>query len=283
MTSGNGNGGIERRGARSGDGPGAAARDPWRADRRRHRRSRGKLAEDALGDGIDHVMVLSLVAGRREEEGRLDEALALLRRARAAAPDAAGILNQVGLVPAPAWSGGRRRGGVRRGAGAWIPRFAPALANRATALMALGRLGGRGRDFEAAAALDPGNLVAAERAGGAGAAARRRRRRRGGWPGRCWPASPAFPGAVVTLAGAELADGRAGQAEAGAAAAARRPAGSAPIDRAIAWGLLGDALDAQRRFAEAFARLARSERAAGAALQGRLWRAAGRRSAWSRS
>ena len=50
----------------------------------------GKLAEDALSDGIDHPMVLNLVAGRREQEGRLDEALALLRRALPARPRRSG-------------------------------------------------------------------------------------------------------------------------------------------------------------------------------------------------
>ncbi|HKR24240.1 MAG TPA: hypothetical protein VJS15_03195, partial [Allosphingosinicella sp.] len=89
-------------------GPGGAVRDA-ETDRARLRAvhdaltggdiaTAGKLAEDALGDGIDHVMVLSLVAGRREQEGRQGDALALLRRARAAAPAAVGIANQLGLA-----------------------------------------------------------------------------------------------------------------------------------------------------------------------------------------
>src|ERR1700754_3175892 len=97
MTSPNGNGGS-----------GAGVRDP-ELDKARLRAvhgaltagdipTAGKLAEDALSDGIDHPMVLNLVAGRREEEGRLEEALALLQRALAAAPEAIGIMNAIGLV-----------------------------------------------------------------------------------------------------------------------------------------------------------------------------------------
>src|ERR1700754_242705 len=97
MTSPNGNGGS-----------GAGVRDP-ELDKARLRAVHGaltagdiptacKLAEDALNDGIDHPMVLNLVAGRREEEGRLDEALALLRQALAGAPEAIGIMNASGLV-----------------------------------------------------------------------------------------------------------------------------------------------------------------------------------------
>lgn len=209
-----------------------------------------KMAEDALRDGIDHVMVLSLVAGRREEEGRLPDALALLRRAKAGAPDAAGIINQVGLclLRMEHWEEAAAEFGeaLERD-----PGFAPALANRAMALAALERPQEARRDFEAAAALDPGNLIAAN---GLAALALRRgeaeEARR--LASQVLAREPGFPGAVATLAGADLADGRTAEAE----AALRVLLGDGrigPIDRAIAWGLLGDALDAQRRFGEAFA------------------------------
>src|SRR5947209_7742256 len=57
----------------------------------------GTLAAQALAEGIEHPMVLSLAAGRLEEAGRRDEALALLRRAKAQAPQAPGMWNAVGL------------------------------------------------------------------------------------------------------------------------------------------------------------------------------------------
>ena len=137
MTKGNGS-----------DKGGGAVRDP-ETDRARLRAvhaaltqgdvpAAARLAEDALADGIDHVMVLSLVAGRREEQGRPADALALLQRAKAAAPEAIGIMNAIGLTSTGSAAMRRRR----RDYGAALardPRFVPALANRGTALLALAR------------------------------------------------------------------------------------------------------------------------------------------------
>jgi tetratricopeptide (TPR) repeat protein len=248
MTSSNGNG-----------GGGAALRDP-ELDRARLRAvhgaltagdmaTAGKLAEDALNDGIDHPMVLNLVAGRREEEGRFEEALALLRRALAAAPEAVGVMNAIGLLLT-------RTGDHEEAVAAFTqaltkePRFAPALANRATALMALARLNEARADYEAAAAIDPGNLIAAN---GMAALALRR-----GEPAEAarlakivLAREPDFPAAVSTLAGADIAGGRPAEAE----AALARMLGDKrvdPVDRALGAGLRGDALDALGRHGEAF-------------------------------
>jgi tetratricopeptide (TPR) repeat protein len=248
MTHGNGN-----------KGAAGAARDP-ETDRARLRAIHAAMtggdiagaalqAEDALADGLDHVLVLSLVAGRREDEGRLDEALKLLKRAKRAAPEAPGIRNQVGLCLArmERW---QEAAGEYDAALAQDSRFAPALGNRAAVMMALGRTGEARRDFEAAAALDPGNLAVlnglAALALGRGEPAEARRLSEA-----VLAREPGFPGAVLTLAGADLQEGRAAEAEAGL-----RPLLGDPrvglIDRVIAWGMLGDALDAERRFAEAF-------------------------------
>ena len=77
--------------------------------------------------------MLNLVAGRREEEGRLDEALALLRRALAAAPAAIGVMNAIGLCLSRL---GRYEEAVAA-LGEALAReagFAPALVNRGAAL-----------------------------------------------------------------------------------------------------------------------------------------------------
>jgi tetratricopeptide (TPR) repeat protein len=257
MTSSNGSNGSNGNG---GGGGGTGVRDP-ELDRARLRAvhqaltagdipTAGKLAEDALNDGIDHPMVLNLVAGRREAEGRLEEALALLQRALAAAPGAVGILNAIGLCLTRL---GRFDEAVATygEALAKAPDFAPAFANRATALMALARLNEAQADYRAAAAIDPGNLIAAN---GLAALALRRgdaaeaRRQAEAVLAR----EPDFPAAVLTLAGADIAEGRPGPAEAmlaGTIGDSRLD----PLDRAFAWGLRGDALDALGRFPEAFA------------------------------
>jgi tetratricopeptide (TPR) repeat protein len=195
-------------------------------------------------------MVLNLVAGRREEEGRLDEALALLQRALAAAPEAIGIMNAIGLCL-------NRMGRYEEAVAAYgealakAPDFAPALANRATALMALAKLDEAQAGYQAAAAIDPGNLIAAD-----GLAALALRRGDAAEARRLAETvlarEPGFPAAVMTLAGADIAEGRPGAAEslvAGLIGDSRLD----PLARAFAWGLRGDALDALGRFPEAFA------------------------------
>lgn len=206
------------------------------------------LAEAAIADGIEHPLLLSLLAAQREAEGRFEEALALLRRAKAAAPGAAHVLNGIGLSLARL---GRYDEALAEydAALAADPGFVKALANRGMTLIALSRLHQARRDFEAAIAADPGNIVAASglaalalRRGEAVEAQRLAR--------QVLARQPGLAGAALTLAGAQLADGEAAAAEAGlrALAAGRM----APPDRAVALGLLGDALDAQQRFAEAF-------------------------------
>lgn len=208
------------------------------------------LAEAALGDGVDHPMLLGVLASRREQEGRFEEALAYLRRLKDALPANPGILRAIGfsllrldrLEEAVAALGEA----LTVDAGS-----ADALAHRGMALTALARIGAARRDFEAAAAIDPGHVVALD--GLAGLALRRgesaeARRLAGAALGR----APELPSARLTLAGADLADGRAAEAE----KAARALAGdglTSPKDRVIALGLLGDSLDAQKRFDEAFA------------------------------
>jgi len=250
MTSGNGSNGGQAA---------AAVRDP-ETDKARLRSihasltagdiaSAGKLAEDALADGIDHPMVLSFVAGRREAEGRFEESLDLLRRAKAAAPEATGIINAIGLCLL--WLGRNAEAVAEFDAALAIdPNFAPAHANRGTGLVALARLVEGRRSYEAALALDPANLVALN---GVAALALRR-----GDPAEARRLAeqvierqPNYHEALTTLAGADLAEGRFGKAEARlrlVLAGEHLP----PLDRAIALGTLGDALDAQGRFHEAF-------------------------------
>ncbi len=218
----------------------------------------GALAVQALADGIEHPMVLSLAAGRLEEADRRDEALPLLRRAKAMAPEASGMWNALGLCLCGCE---RYAEAVEEfdGAIALDPAFAPALANRGNALMALGRLNEGRQDLEQALALDPDNMVALD-----GLAALSLRR---GDPAKAQELAlralervPDFPSAVTTLAGAELALGGPAEAEQRLRRLVADPR-PRPLERAIALGMLGDALDRQKRFAEAFQTYAETNRA----------------------
>jgi len=206
------------------------------------------MAAHALADGIVHPMVLDLAAGRLEGLGRLDEACALLARAAELAPEAPGIRNAYGLIL-------QRLDRMTEAlaefdaAIALQPDFAPAFSNRAVSLMGLARLIDARKAFEQALALQPGNPVAL---GGLAHLAIRR-----GAPEEARKLAtealarvPGFPPAQLILAEAEAALG-----DGGAEARLRALlAGGAlpPPDRATALGLLGDALDGQGRFAEAF-------------------------------
>lgn len=210
----------------------------------------GRLAEAALADGIRHPMLLGTLAAAHEHAGRLEEALALLERMREADPANANVLNGIGrsLLRLDRHADALA---AFDAALALQPDFARARANRGLALVALSRLVEARRDFEAALAQDPANLAALD--GLAGLALRRgetgEARR---LAAQVLAARPGLPGALLTAAAADLAEGKGAEAETAARAIAGDPRID-PKDRAIAAGLLGDALHAQRRFAKAFA------------------------------
>lgn len=203
------------------------------------------LAEAALADGLRHPLLYSLLAAAREAEGDLDAALALLRQAKAIAPGAANVLNGVGLYLARLGDHAAAMAEYDAALAA-DPRFAKALANRGMALIALSRLREAARDFEAALALDPGHRAAA-----IGLATLALRRGETGEARRLAGSAPGLPAAALIVAEAAIAEGEAAQAE----AALRALSGGGrigPLDEATAKSLLGDALDKQGRFAEAF-------------------------------
>ncbi|MDB5693659.1 MAG: hypothetical protein JWO81_2722, partial [Alphaproteobacteria bacterium] len=129
-----------------------------------------ELAEVALRDGLTHPMLLGVLAQRRGQEGRFEDALALLRRLKAAMPGNAAVVSAIGVSLIRL---DRLDEAVAEFSEALAidPRSADALANRAMALTALSRIGDARRDFEAAAAIDPDHLIAAD--GLAGLALRR--------------------------------------------------------------------------------------------------------------
>jgi tetratricopeptide (TPR) repeat protein len=209
-----------------------------------------RLAETALAEGREHALLLNLRAWRLERDGRYLEALADLNQARALSPRDVPTLNALGLCLAHL---DRTAEAVEafEAAIAVDPDFAPSHFNRGWASEALGHLDQARSSLERAQALnpdDPASLahlasLAARRADWAGARA---------YAERSLAVDPNQPTANLAMASVELAAKSSDAAE----QRLRRllaQGGLSLIDSALAHGLLGDALDAQSRPAEAFA------------------------------
>ena len=208
------------------------------------------LAEQVLAEGIEHPLLLNLVAVKLETEGRLDEAEARLRRAVELAPREVGMLNAHGLALGRLE---RPREALERfeAVVASAPQFAPGHYNRAAALDALGRLSEAEAGYRRALELQPEHVPA--RAGLASLALRRGRHldaKR--LAEQALATEPGVFDPEMTLAAAELALGDAAAAEARVRALIEDPRRT-PLERALAEGLLGDVFDAEDRPAEAFA------------------------------
>lgn len=207
------------------------------------------LAEETLGAGFEHPMLLNVVATRLEQEGKYLEAQKLLERAVAIAPNDVGARNALALclqrLDRPAEALYHIDELLKQHSD-----LAFAHVNRGNALMALGSLGIAKQSQLRAFELEPHNFSAtaalasiATHRGQHGEARQ--------WADRTLAAAPGFPEAVLCVAAADLADGDGASAE-------RRlrqlinDSRSGPADRARATGLLGDVFDAAGRYDEAF-------------------------------
>jgi tetratricopeptide (TPR) repeat protein len=210
----------------------------------------GVLAEQALAAGHEHPLVLNLAALRAEEDGRLDEALARLRRATELAPTDHGARNALGLCLSRMERHAEALAAFDE-ALALAPDFAGAHAARGGTFEALGRLPEAEAAHRRALALQPANPVAL--AGLANLASRRGAHAEAATLAeRVLAIQPGYPDAVRVAAAAELAGGDASAAQARLEALIADPR-LAPQQLALTQGDLGDALDAQGRTAEAFA------------------------------
>lgn len=208
------------------------------------------LAETALAGGLEHPLLFNLVAGRREAEGRFEDALSLLERAHALSPQDIGVSQALGLVLHRLERYAEALGHLDTVIAAQ-PDFAPGHAARGLALEALGDLLGARAAYARALELQPGNLAAM-----AGAASLASREGAHGEARRLaeavLQAAPGYPDAIMTLASAELAAAEAPAAETRLRELAIDPRATAQ-QQALAQGLLGDVLDAQGLADEAFA------------------------------
>lgn len=208
------------------------------------------LAEAALAGGLEHALLLNVVALRLEEQGKLPEAERLLRRAVEIAPDDQGVRNALGLVLLQ----------LERPAQA-LPQFEALLrlnpslpfahANRGSALVELGLIAQAQASYRRALDLDPGQAMAltglARLAAGRGAHSEAR-----AWAQKALAVLPGFPDAVLSLASAELGEQNLADAEA-RLRALLDDVRLGPQERAYANGLLADVLDAKDYTDEAFA------------------------------
>ena len=212
-------------------------------------RSAAALAADALAGGFEHPLLYNVVATHLEEQGRPEDAVRLLERAVAVAPDDVPVRNALALglqrIDRPAESLSHIDVLLRS-----HPDLAFAHATRGNALIALGMLGQAQAAHLRALELDAGNLAAMSALASI-ATHRGEHREARRWAGKLLAALPGFPDAVLSVAAADLADGALDRAEAGLRQLLADPRAGA-TDKARAQGLLGDVLDAAGRYGEAF-------------------------------
>ncbi|HEX3915087.1 MAG TPA: sulfotransferase [Steroidobacteraceae bacterium] len=207
------------------------------------------LAERTLAEGFEHPMLLNAAAMRREQEGKYDEALRLLERAVVIAPKDAGARNALALclqrLDRPAEALYHIDELLKL-----YPNLPFAHVNRGNSLMALSWLGQARASHLRAFELDPHNFSATSALASI-AAHRGQYEEAREWAQRTLNIVPGFPDALLCLAGAELARGECGAAEARLRQVINDPR-AGDVDRARATGLLADVFDAGGRYLEAF-------------------------------
>jgi Flp pilus assembly protein TadD len=210
----------------------------------------GRLALQAVGDGVDHPGVLNLAASAHFSQNQFEDALELLRRAQAAAPNDPQVLNSIGLCLKSL----RRLEEARDAFDSALrinPNMASAQYNLAVLLEELKHIKEARAAYEKAAALDPNNVDAIAniawldaQAGDSDSA-----RTQGE---RVLARASSNVVARMALASADLQTGD-------LRAASSRLSGLSqeqridPVDQTIVLGLIGDLHDAEGRPAEAFA------------------------------
>ncbi|HEX4179673.1 MAG TPA: sulfotransferase [Caulobacteraceae bacterium] len=208
-----------------------------------------ELAEAALSEGLLHPMLLNLRALYAEDQGRFEDSLADLKRAHALAPSDVSILNAMGLCH---MSLGQSEEAVVAFDQATTagPGFAQAWNNKGVAQQAHGDLNGGRQSFETAARLQPGF---AEPLGHLALMAARRGDREAARSaaGAALSLKPNLSEAVRAMAEVELAEGDLAGAERRLSALLIDPT-LGPNGRYLSRGLLGDVLDRQGRYREAF-------------------------------
>ncbi|MEI9996019.1 MAG: sulfotransferase [Rhizomicrobium sp.] len=206
-------------------------------------------AERAVKEGFGHPGFFNLLAYRDLTQGRYREAIALLRNGLTMAPQDANLLNLLGVAHNHLQEYRDAIGALDTAITAF-PDFAPPFYNRGLSFEGLGDLGRAHADFERAATLQPNypdalsRLAYAETMRGRHALAL-------GYAERALAANPRDALGRLASAMAEVALGRFEAAIARLTVLLRDPE-LGNVNRAIASGLLGDALDGAGQYTPAF-------------------------------
>lgn len=210
----------------------------------------GAIARNALAEGFEHPLLLNVEATCLEHQGRVADAVRLLERAVALAPQDIGARNALALclqrLERPVEALQHVEELLRH-----HPGLGFAHANKGNVLIALGHLGRARTSHLRALELEPGNFAALSSLASI-ASHRGDHDEARTWAQQALAAVPNFPDAVISLAAAELAEGALARAE----ALLRQLLADgrvAAIDMARANGLLGDVLDAGGRYSEGLA------------------------------
>lgn len=207
------------------------------------------LAVQAVAAGVDNPAILNLAAQAHYGDGRIEEAVFLLRRARKLAPDDAHVLNSLGICE-------QAQGEIDAALEAYSaavradPSLSAAHFNRGTLLRDSGEVAAARQAFATAIALDPNYVEALSslawleaEAGNAGAARPAAE--------RALTIEPSAALARMALAVIELQVGDLDRTAGHLSLLHRNPALS-PLNRAIVLGLIADLQDAAGRYGEAF-------------------------------
>lgn len=209
-----------------------------------------ELATHGLQQGMEHPLLLHLRAHCLSNEGRYDEALRDLERARELSPNEPRIPNGIGECMVKAERYADAVDAFNTALRLW-PEFPLAHYNRGFALESLGEHKLAEEAYRQASALDPNYADPLARLAGLAAG-------KGDWTathGLSWRALAIDPHNAIAqfaLAKAEIVARDFDSAEARLRGVIADPARD-PLDRANATKLLGDALDSQDRFQDAFA------------------------------
>jgi tetratricopeptide (TPR) repeat protein len=208
-----------------------------------------RLALQALTEGVEHPAVLNLAAQALYDDGRFEEAVQLLKRARALAPKDPHVANTLGMCLQAL---GQTESALKAYDAALRidPGMAAAHFNRGTVLENLNDIEGARSAYERAAALDANyveplaSLAWLDAQAGDGALARAKGE-------RALAHSPSHVLGRMALAFADLQQGDLTAAAARLSELSQDPALTS-VNRSIVLGLIGDLKDAEGRPAEAF-------------------------------